>query len=112
MLRVATRYFDVLRQRTNLRAQEAATEAVTRQLEQAEKRFEVGLIAVTDVQRSQSSSRYGHGRCHRGKRSLATTQEFLREITGQPTPALARPGEDLPLLPPSPADQESWSRRR
>ncbi|HZF17260.1 MAG TPA: TolC family outer membrane protein [Steroidobacteraceae bacterium] len=108
MLRVATRYFDVLAAEDNLRAQEAATEAVTRQLEQAEKRFEVGLIAVTDVQEAKAAHDTGTADVIAAKRSLATTQEFLREITGQPTPALARPGEDLPLLPPSPADQESW----
>lgn len=108
MLRVATRYFDVLAAEDNLRAQEAATEAVTRQLEQAEKRFEVGLIAVTDVQEAKAAHDTGTADVIAAKRALATTQEFLREITGQPTPALARPGEDLPLLPPNPADQESW----
>ena len=38
-----------------LAAAEATLQAVTRQLEQAEKRFEVGLIAITDVQEARAA---------------------------------------------------------
>ena len=55
MLRVSQRYFDVLDAKATLEAGEAAKEAIGRQLEQAEKRFEVGLIAITDVQEAQAS---------------------------------------------------------
>ena len=55
MARVAQRYFDVLAARATLSAGEAAKEAIGRQLEQAEKRFEVGLIPITDVQEAQAS---------------------------------------------------------
>jgi outer membrane protein len=48
--RVAQRYFDVLAAQDDLDAQRANLESVSRQLEQAEKRYQVGLIAVTDVE--------------------------------------------------------------
>ena len=55
LVRVASRYFDVLAAEDTLTAAEATLQAVTRQLEQAEKRFEVGLIAITDVQEARAA---------------------------------------------------------
>ena len=54
-LRVSTRYFDVLAALDNMQAQQAALDAISRQLEQADKRFEVGLIAITDVQEARAA---------------------------------------------------------
>ena len=54
-LRVATRYFDVLAAQDNVQAQQASLDAISRQLEQADKRFEVGLIAITDVQEARAA---------------------------------------------------------
>src|SRR6188474_346142 len=54
MIRVSQRYFDVLAAEDNLSSASAQREAVSRQLEQAQRRFEVGLIAITDVQQSQA----------------------------------------------------------
>ena len=47
--RTAQRYFDVLAAQDTVDAAEATLQAFARQLEQADKRFEVGLIAITDV---------------------------------------------------------------
>jgi outer membrane protein len=55
LLRVSQAYFDVLAAEDTLSAAEATLQAFTRQLEQAEKRFEVGLIAITDVQESRAA---------------------------------------------------------
>ncbi|MDP6416035.1 MAG: TolC family protein, partial [Gammaproteobacteria bacterium] len=54
IIRVASSYFDVLAAKNTLESEQAAKEAIARQLEQAKKRFEVGLIAITDVQEAQS----------------------------------------------------------
>ena len=54
LLRVATAYFDVLAAEDNLASAVAARDSVSRQLEQSQRRFEVGLIAITDVQQSQA----------------------------------------------------------
>ena len=55
IVRVVTRYFDVLAAEDTLLAIHANRLAIARQLEQAKQRFEVGLIAVTDVQESQAA---------------------------------------------------------
>src|SRR5690606_29982405 len=54
LLRVAEAYFNVLAAQDNLESAQAAEEALARQLDQAQRRFEVGLIAITDVQQSQA----------------------------------------------------------
>jgi outer membrane protein len=108
MLRVAQRYFDVLGAKATLEAGEAAKEAIGRQLEQAEKRFEVGLIAITDVQEAQASYDSAVAGVIEAKRSLAAAQEFVREITGQYYEVLADAGPDIPLISPNPNDVEQW----
>jgi outer membrane protein len=55
-VRVATAYFNVLAAQDNVQAQQASLDAISRQLEQADKRFEVGLIAITDVQEARARS--------------------------------------------------------
>jgi len=50
IVRVATRYFEVLASEDRLTAIHADRLAIARQLEQAQQRFDVGLIAITDVQ--------------------------------------------------------------
>ena len=47
--RVAQRYFAVLSAQDQLAAQESSLQSAARQLEQAERRFEVGLIATTSL---------------------------------------------------------------
>lgn len=108
VLRVAQRYFDVLAERDNLDAQQAALDATSRQLEQAEKRFEVGLIAITDVQEAKAARDTGAASVIATKRSLATAEELLREVTGRRYAQLAAPREDMPLKTPDPADAERW----
>jgi outer membrane protein len=106
--RVAQRYFDVLAARDDLEAQQAAHEAITNQLEQANKRFEVGLIAVTDVQEAKAANDTAAAAVIAAKRTLATAVEQLREITGAKYEQLARPGSNIPLKSPEPASEDRW----
>ena len=108
MLRVSQRYFDVLGAKATLTAGEAAKEAIARQLEQAEKRFEVGLIAITDVQEAQASYDSSSAAVIEAKRNLATAGEFLREITGEYYESLADAGPDIPLISPNPNNVDDW----
>jgi outer membrane protein len=110
LLRVAEAYFNVLAAEDNLESAQAAQEALDRQLEQAERRFEVGLIAITDVQQSQAGYDDAVATVIAAERALATQQEFLREIIGDMPPDLAGPMDDLPLLTPEPADADEWVR--
>jgi outer membrane protein len=106
--RVAQRYFDVLASQDDLDAQEGALASVTRQLEQAEQRYEVGLIAVTDVQEARASHDSSAAAVIAAKRQVASAQEFLREITGDLFDTLARPVEPLELDNPDPISEDRW----
>lgn len=108
MARVANRYFEILGTRATLEAAEAAREAIGRQLEQAEKRFEVGLSAITDVQEAQASFDSATASVIEAKRAYAVAREFLREITGVYYDDLADAGPDTPLVSPEPDDVDQW----
>ena len=73
--RVAQRYFDVLAAKDDLEAQRANLESVNRQLEQAEKRYQVGLIAVTDVEEARAAHDSGAAAVIASKRALASAHE-------------------------------------
>lgn len=106
--RVAARYFDVLAAQDNVDAQQSAFEAISRQLEQADKRFEVGLIAITDVQEAKAARDSAAASLIAAKRQLASAEELLREITAEKYPVLAKPADTMPLQLPEPADEQQW----
>jgi outer membrane protein len=108
MARVAQRYFDVLSAQDDLEAQQVALTSIKRQLEQAESRFQIGLIAVTDVEEARAAHDSGAATVIAAKRTLASAQELLREITGDAFDSLARPIEPLELVPPDPVSEDRW----
>jgi outer membrane protein len=108
IVRVITRYFAVLYAKDIVDTNEAALTAFSRQLEQNEKRFEVGLIAITDVQESKAQRDRASANLIDAKRTLATSHELLRELTGEDFETLAAPGDDMPLNPPTPAAIDQW----
>jgi outer membrane protein len=108
ILRVAQAYFAVLTADDTLQADQSALEAISRQLDQANKRFEVGLIAITDVEDAKAARDSAASTVIAAKRTLATTQYQLQEITGQNYSRLAKPGTDMPLLNPEPAEEDRW----
>ena len=108
IIRVAQRYFDVLAAEDRLRSRHADRRAIARRLEQAKQRFEVGLIAITDVQESQAAYDQSVADEIEAKRSLATAREFLREITGEYVSNLSAPKADFPLKSPEPTSERAW----
>src|SRR5262245_44542308 len=108
ILRTSEAYFNVLAARDTLEAAQAAYDAIGRQLEQSEKRFEVGLIAVTDVQDAKAAFDSASAALIQGKRTLANTGEILRELTGDTWDQLEKPGNDMPLSSPNPASPDDW----
>ncbi len=108
IVRTATAYFNVLAARDTLDAAQASGEAIGRQLEQAEKRFEVGLIAITDVEEARAAADQAKATVIASKRTLATARDQLREVTGDSFDELARPGDDMPLIAPDPASEDQW----
>ncbi len=108
IVRVADAYFNVLAAADALASEQGAKEAIGRQLEQAQKRFEVGLIAITDVQEAQAAFDQAVAAEILATRVLANRKESLRAIIDDFPPELRRPGSDMPLISPDPADAEQW----
>jgi outer membrane protein len=108
ILRVAQAYFNVLSALDGLEANQASLEAISRQLDQADKRFEVGLIAITDVQEAKAARDTAAAAVIAAKRTLATAGDQLSEITGQKYDDLSKPGDDMPLNSPDPASEDRW----
>src|SRR6202522_2369253 len=108
MERVAQRYFDVLGAQDDLEAQQMSLVSVSRQLDQAEARYQIGLIAVTDVEEARASHDTTAAAVIAAKRTLESTQERLREITGDPFDFLARPLEPFEMANPDPISEDRW----
>lgn len=108
MLRTADRYFGVLLANDNLAFAEAEKAAIGRQLEQAKQRFEVGLIAITDIHEAQARYDLTVAQEIEARRQVANAMEALREVTGTGYEALTPLAENLPLQPPAGDDAEMW----
>ncbi len=110
IVRTATAYFAVLAAQDTVEAAQAAREAISHQLEQAEQRFDVGLIAITDVEEARAANDQAAATLIAAKRTLATARDQLREVTGDSVDILSRPGDEMPLVAPAPVGEEQWVR--
>jgi outer membrane protein len=106
--RVAQQYFAVLAAADDVDSLESAREATQLQLEQTERRFEVGLIAITDVQETRAARDQAAAAVIAAKRVLASTLEQLRATIGVKPEVLRKPEDTMPLTAPEPADEEAW----
>ncbi len=109
MVRLAQRYYFVLANQDNLAFAEAEEKSLSRQLDQAKQRFDVGLTAITDVQEAQA----GYDRAVAQKISAANgidnAREALREIIGVYLESQAALSEEMPFVEPDPADLDQWT---
>jgi len=108
ILRVATAYFDVLRAQANVEFSQSELQAISRQKEQAERRFDVGLVPITDVRSAQAQYDLAVAQEIAASNQLSTAQEALLLISGVETELLTPLADDLPLTPPDPADIDAW----
>jgi len=110
-VRVARAYFGVLSAQDALSSSQASLAAFNKQLEQQEKRFEVGLSANTDVQEARAARDAANATVISAKRALSSAEEQLRVIAGGLVDNLAAPIEDIPLIVPDPQSEEEWVRK-
>ena len=108
IIRTATAYFNVLGAQDNVAFTRAEKEAIGRQLEQSRERFNVGLIAITDVRESQASYDNAVANEIVANNTLRNNIEALRVIIGDPIDELVPLAEKFPLLLPEPADIDQW----
>ena len=108
ILQVSTAYFEVLRAQANVEFSQSELEAISRQKEQAERRFDVGLVPITDVRSAQAQFDLAVAQEIAARNQLFTAQEALIVISGVESEELAQLADDLPLTPPTPADIDAW----
>jgi outer membrane protein len=106
--RVATAYFQVLTNDDALTFAKANEQALARQLEQAQQRFDVGLSAITDVQDAKAQHDTAVASVITAENTLADSREALTQITGKPADNLKKLREQLPMDPPTPNDPKAW----
>jgi outer membrane protein len=110
MVKITEAYFNILSAQDNLDFTLAEKDAIGRQLEQAKQRFEVGLVAITDVNEAQAAFDQAGASEIEAINNLDNQKEALREIIGDNEALLDPLGEALPLASPEPADIDKWSR--
>jgi outer membrane protein len=108
IVRTVDAYLLVLRAQDNLEASKAQERAFERQLEQTRQRFEVGLIAITDVYEAQAA--YDLSQVNRivDENNVAVALERLSVLTGQRHSNLNILKEDFAISPPEPNDRATW----
>ena len=108
LLRVATAYFEVLSAEDTLVFDKSNEEALARQLEQAQQRFEVGLSAITDVNDAKAQHDSAVANVIVSQNTVEDTKEALRQLTNRQPGDLKKLREKLPLDRPNPEDPEAW----
>jgi len=109
IVRLATAYFNALGAEDNLKFARAEKESIGKQLEQSKKRFEVGLIAITDVKEAQASYDTSVAQEIDAYNILSAQFEALAVILGIYTNNIAAMNKDIPLLIPEPANMQAWT---
>ena len=89
ILNTATAYFNVLNAIDVLSYTQAQKEAIYRQLDQTTQRFNVGLVAITDVQNARAQYDTVLANEVTARNNLDNAVEQLRQITGNYYPELA-----------------------
>ena len=111
IVRVAAAYLDVLRAQARVEAARAEEQAVKRQLEQVQQRFDVGLVAITDVLESTAAYDAAAVRRIQADGDHDVFFETLKTITGLAHESVDSLDAALPIVDPEPNDQEAWVAR-
>ncbi|MFT0140036.1 TolC family outer membrane protein [Alcanivoracaceae bacterium MT1] len=108
VLRVAQGYFGVLRAWDTLVSAQAEEKAISRQLEQTNERFEVGLVPATEVEEAQAAYDLTRVTLIVAEQDFAIARDQLETLTGQRWETLAELREQLPMEGPQPAAMQDW----
>jgi outer membrane protein len=101
-------YLNILRAQDRLDTTKAEITAVKRQLEQVQQRFDVGLVAITDVLDSQAAYDNAVVRGIQAEGDYAISFETLSTLTGKSYESLNRLDESLPIVDPNPSQEDEW----
>lgn len=111
ILRVSQAYFDVLAAQDDLTAIEASKKAVSEQLAQARREFEVGTKTIVDTHEAQARFDQIVAQEQVVRGNLIVRQNALRSIIGRDPGTLATLAEQPKLQPPQPVGVETWAKQ-
>ena len=110
IINVSENYFNVLTSLDNLEFAKIEVKSLSRQLEQANQRFEVGLSAITDVQEAQAGYDLAIAQEIQAINTVDNAKEKIRELTGEYIDEFDNLSEKIILVKPSPEEIESWTQ--
>lgn len=105
---VTTLFFDTLLAQDDLRLAKRQEKTLDQQLAQAQERFEVGLVSVTDVLEAQASLDNAQVDTLAAQNQLVIARENLLLLTGLDIASLATLAQDFPIASPSPDTAQAW----
>lgn len=108
ILRAAQAYFDVLLAQDNVALSEAQKSAISEQLAQAKRNFEVGTSTIVDTLEAQARYDQAVAKEIFDKNDLEVKKRALQQLVGKPAEALTPLKEPLVLAMPTPANIEEW----
>ena len=108
MLRAAQAYFDVLLAEDNVAVSRNQKIAISEQLAQAKRNFEVGTATITDTHEAQARYDLATAREIADQSDLDVKRRALEILIGKPMESLAPLRDKLNLPPPQPNDMAQW----
>ncbi|WP_164503580.1 TolC family outer membrane protein [Pleionea sediminis] len=111
IIRVAEAYFNVLSGQDGVEFSSAEMKAIKQELEQTKQKFEVGLIAITDVHEAQARFDQATADNIKAQNTLDNAVEALREITNEYYGKLSPLKDKFALKLPQPANIDEWLKQ-
>jgi outer membrane protein len=108
IVRVAQAYFDVLAAQDTLGLVRAQREAISEQLAQAKRNFEVGTATITDTHEAQARYDLSGAQEIAAQNDLESKRRALQLLTGKETGEVKPLRADIRLTPPNPNDMQTW----
>ncbi|MFL0806245.1 MAG: TolC family outer membrane protein [Oceanobacter sp.] len=108
LLRTSAAYFDVLRAADNLETAQAEEKAVKRSLEQTRQRYDVGLIAITEVHEAQATYDLTYVNLLSQQAALDISFEALEVLTGQQHKNVNGLKDSVSMQMPTPTNVADW----
>jgi len=108
IIRVAEAYFNILDSIDNITYVSSEKAAIKSQLDEAKKRFEVGLIAITDYTEARASYDLSETQYIEAENLSDLTKESLYVLTGQQFKNFSLLSLDIKVKNPDPDNIKSW----
>jgi len=108
VVRSSQAYFDVLLAQDNVALSQAQERAISEQLAQAKRNFEVGTATIVDTLEAQARYDQAVAVEISDRNDLEVKRRALQVLVGKPPEGLTPLREPLELSPPQPNDIEAW----